>query len=78
MHPIVHVYTLSTDSWKQIDTSFDRTIICFPGDYCSNEYFNGVYHWPACILLDEHGRDCEVIVCFDMRDKVFNKDAKSW
>ncbi|XP_075664243.1 F-box/kelch-repeat protein At3g06240-like [Castanea sativa] len=71
LHPVVHIYNLSTNSWRQINTGVDHSIICFPGE-CSNEIFlNGVYHWPGCIILDEHGRDCEVIVCFDMRDEVF-------
>ena len=71
LHPVVvHVYNLSTDSWRQIDLDFDLSIIDFPGD--SNElYFNGVYHWCSCILSGEYAQRCEVIVCFDMTKEVF-------
>ena len=71
LHPVVHIYTLSTDSWRQIDTGFDHSILNFPGECSNNLYLNGVYHWPGCIILDKHGQHCEVIVCFDMRDEVF-------
>ena len=66
----VHVYNLSTDSWRQIDPTFDPSITYFPGD-CGELYLNGVHHWPSCRSIDEHGQHCKVIVCFDMIDEVF-------
>ena len=66
----VHVYNLSTDSWRQIDPTFDPSITYFPGD-CDELYLNGVHHWPSCRSIDEHGQHCKVIVCFDMIDEVF-------
>ncbi|XP_030948437.1 F-box/kelch-repeat protein At3g23880-like [Quercus lobata] len=40
--PLVEVYTLSTDSWRQIDTVLDASILSDP---CKSEiYLNGAYH----------------------------------
>ena len=78
LHPIVHVYNLSTNSWRLIHTAtfFDRLItrldffvLDFFGDF--NEiYFNGVYHCFG-IFKNKRGRHGRVIVSFNMRDEMF-------
>jgi hypothetical protein len=78
LHPIVHVYNLSTNSWRLIHTAtfFDRLItrldffgLDFFGDF-KEIYFNGVYHCFS-IFKDERGQLREIIVSFDMRDEMF-------
>jgi F-box interacting protein len=71
VHPVVHVYTLSTDSWRLIDaSSFDRSITGLYGDILGEIFFNGAYHCIG-VFRDESGQVCEIIVSFDMRDEVF-------
>jgi|UniRef100_A0A2N9ER57 F-box interacting protein len=63
--PLVEVYTLSTDSWRQIDAVLDASI----DDYVRNSqfYLNGAYHWHG--YIDEKPSDA--IVSFNMTDEVF-------
>ncbi|KAL0014065.1 hypothetical protein SO802_001134 [Lithocarpus litseifolius] len=68
--PLVEVYTLSTDSWRQINTVLDASILSDP---CKFEiYLNGAYHWLAYRSEQPwpHG-DTELIISFDMSDEVF-------
>lgn len=70
----VHVYTLSTDSWRQkINTAIDLSNIAFLSTF-DEKYLNGVYYW-FCILkdTDKHGRvfNCAVILSFHMTNEVF-------
>uniref|UniRef100_A0A7N2KZJ9 F-box associated beta-propeller type 1 domain-containing protein n=1 Tax=Quercus lobata TaxID=97700 RepID=A0A7N2KZJ9_QUELO len=68
--PLVEVYTLSTDSWRQIDTVLDASILSDP---CKSEiYLNGAYHWLAYRSKQSwpHG-DTELIISFDMSDEIF-------
>lgn len=73
----VHVYTLSTDCWRQkIDTCIDHSYI-----YLSSNLDAGLYHWHAGLYhwlgflndTDEGGRvcQCEVILSFDMSHETF-------
>ena len=63
--PLVEVYTLSTDSWRQIDAVFDASI----HDCVRNSqfYLNGAYHWYGSIA----GKHSDAIVSFDMTEEVF-------
>ncbi|KAL0014068.1 hypothetical protein SO802_001137 [Lithocarpus litseifolius] len=68
--PLVEVYTLSTDSWRQINTVLDASNLSDP---CKFEiYLNGAYHWLAYRSEQPwpHG-DTELIISFDMSDEVF-------
>ncbi|XP_075669772.1 F-box/kelch-repeat protein At3g23880-like [Castanea sativa] len=73
-HIFVHVYTLSTDSWRQkINTDIDLSKITFLSSF-DEKYLNGVYYW-RCILedTDKHGRvlNSVVILSFHMTSEVF-------
>lgn len=70
LSPSIQIYNESTGYWRQIDTLFDQSVICFPG-YYNELFFNGVYHWTGCILMDERGQHLEAIISFDMREEVF-------
>lgn len=43
LHP-VHIYNLRTDSWRQVNTAFDPSIIHFPLYFSNEIYLNGVHH----------------------------------
>ncbi|KAL0014091.1 hypothetical protein SO802_001160 [Lithocarpus litseifolius] len=70
LSPSVQIYNESTGYWREIDTVFDQSVICFPG-YYNELFFNGVYHWTGCILMDDRGQHLEAIISFDMREEVF-------
>nr|POE44712.1 f-box/kelch-repeat protein [Quercus suber] len=58
----VHVYTLSTDSWRQIiNPKFDCLNIIYKNNF-DEKYLNGFYYWHGAIK----DRDYEVIIGFDM------------
>jgi F-box interacting protein len=65
--PPVEVYTLSTDSWKQIDAIFESDAGVHDCARNSQFYLNGAYHWHGSI--DEKPSD--TIVSFNMTDEVF-------
>ena len=65
--PLVEVYTLSTDSWRQFHTVLDASI---SSDPCKSEiYLNGAYHWLA--YRSEQPWHTELIISFDMSNEVF-------
>lgn len=74
LHPVVHVYNLRTDSWRQGNTTFDPSIIHFPLYFSNEIYLNGVHRWIGCSRNKHKGikRISEIIVSFDMRDEVFH------
>ncbi|KAF3972625.1 hypothetical protein CMV_003886 [Castanea mollissima] len=67
MHTHVEVYTLSTNSWRQVDCD-TVSHINFPAPF-GEIYLNGVYHW--CGTAPGIAKDYDVIVSFDMRNEVF-------
>ncbi|XP_050278435.1 F-box/kelch-repeat protein At3g23880-like [Quercus robur] len=70
MDSCVHVYTLSTDSWRQINPAFDHSDVRLHS-YQNGIYLNGVHHWLG-LLMDKFGQcECEIIVSFDMGNEVF-------
>jgi hypothetical protein len=63
--PLVEVYTLSTDSWRQTEARLDASVKAI---YCRSQfYLNGAYHWHGSI----HDRPYDVIVSFDMTAEIF-------
>jgi F-box interacting protein len=69
-HPVIQVYTLSTDSFREIDTpNFDRSNV-YSLQHSNEIYVNGVHYWRG-MFKDERRRTCEGIVSFDMRDEMF-------
>ena len=63
--PLVEVYTLSTDSWRQTEAGLDASVKAI---YCRSQfYLNGAYHWHGSI----HDRPYDVIVSFDMTAEIF-------
>ena len=70
MDSCFHVYTLSTDSWRQINPAFDYSVIHFYSRQ-NGIYLNGVHHWLS-VLVDKFKQfECEIIVSFDMGNEVF-------
>ncbi|XP_075650593.1 F-box protein CPR1-like [Castanea sativa] len=67
MHTHVEVYTLSINSWRQVDCD-TVSHINFPAPF-GEIYLNGVYHW--CGTAPGIAKDYDVIVSFDMRNEVF-------
>ena len=65
LHKHVEVYTLSTDSWRQINCDTISDIHIF-GGYCEI-YLNGAYHW----FSRPKEKDYNIIVSFDMSNEVF-------
>jgi F-box interacting protein len=79
------VYSLSTNSWKQIYVTCPDLVssldgIFFPVEYCSNTslpraatYFNGAYYWLSCYSEFWNSRRWKnlKIVLFDMKMEVF-------
>ncbi|KAF7806727.1 F-box/kelch-repeat protein [Senna tora] len=60
--PVVEVYSLSTNSWREINVSYP----CSDFHYTlHNSYLNGVYHWLT--------TSREAIVCLDLSSEVFYK-----
>ncbi|KAL0004014.1 hypothetical protein SO802_011575 [Lithocarpus litseifolius] len=54
---LVHVYSLSTDSWRQItNTPIDHSNIIIP-DFLKFAYLNGVHHWYGSIFVTDDGRN---------------------
>uniref|UniRef100_A0A2N9FBW4 F-box domain-containing protein n=1 Tax=Fagus sylvatica TaxID=28930 RepID=A0A2N9FBW4_FAGSY len=87
--PLVEVYTLSTDSWRQIDAVLDASI----DDYVRNSqfYLNGAYHWHG--YIDEKPSDaimnaiwgeysvlnnCIAMIVSDAQDTVTEKIFDIW
>ena len=60
----VEVYTLSTDSWKEIQMDIE---VCGSPDDCKIVYHNGVSYWFYWDFLD----NAFTITCFDFGDEVF-------
>jgi F-box interacting protein len=65
--PLVEVYTLSTDSWRQIDAVFESDAGVHDTVRNSQFYLNGVYHWHGSI----NEKPSDAIVSFNMTDEVF-------
>lgn len=65
----VGVYTLSTDSWRKVDTIVPADIISFHFSTC----VKGFYYWWALDRLDEYGCGCYVIISFNLSNEVFQK-----
>uniref|UniRef100_A0A2N9EZY2 Uncharacterized protein n=1 Tax=Fagus sylvatica TaxID=28930 RepID=A0A2N9EZY2_FAGSY len=72
--PPVEVYTLSTDSWKQIDAIFESDAGVHDCARNSQFYLNGAYHWHG--YIDEKPSDA--IVSFNMTDEVTKKIFDIW
>ena len=67
MHTQVEVYTLSTNSWRQVDCD-TVSHINFPARF-REIYLNGVYHWSG--MAPGIAKYYDVIVSFDMRNEAF-------
>ncbi|KAK9994591.1 hypothetical protein SO802_024294 [Lithocarpus litseifolius] len=65
LHKHVEVYTLSTNSWRQINCDTISDIHVFGG--CCEIYLNGAYHWSG----RPKEKDYNIIVSFDMSNEVF-------
>jgi hypothetical protein len=50
--PLVEVYTLSTDSWRQIDAVFESDASVNDASRNSQFYLNGTYHWHGYIMMN--------------------------
>jgi F-box interacting protein len=64
---LVEVYTLSTDSWRQIDAVFESDAGVHDDARNSQFYLNGAYHWHGYI----NEKPSDAIVSFNMTDEVF-------
>lgn len=65
---VVEVYSLSTDSWRMIDTSLNPNYRVNSPRFPS--YLNGVHHWWAC---ERGNRDRRLMLSFDMSNEVFQE-----
>nr|XP_043637024.1 F-box protein At3g07870-like [Erigeron canadensis] len=61
----VEMYSLSTNSWKEIKTRVRFLIV----ESASSVFLNGRFHWNAIGFEERQGK--KVIVCFDFRDEAF-------
>ena len=70
---LVHVYSPSTGSWRQImNTPIDHSNIIMP-DFLKFAYLNGVHHWCSSIFVtddDGNRKFTKVIISFDMSREV--------
>ncbi|XP_071716294.1 putative F-box protein At3g20705 [Rutidosis leptorrhynchoides] len=62
----VEMYSLSTDSWREIKTIVRFLIF----ESASSVFLNGKFHWNATRFEEMHGK--KVIVCFDLQEEAFN------
>ncbi|XP_071702775.1 F-box protein At3g07870-like [Rutidosis leptorrhynchoides] len=72
MQKRVEMYSLSTNSWREVETSVPF-IISNEESQCS-VFLNGKFHWTAIGFLDVHDRldEKRMIVCFDICDEVLS------
>lgn len=62
----VEMYSLSTDSWREIKTRVQFLIF----ESACSVFLNGKFHWTAMGFEEMHGK--KLIVSFDFRDEAFH------
>lgn len=69
--PVVEIFTLSTNSWRQI-ASPGPMYIAVQHSSSSQAFASGAFHWIA-RTPPEEGTFCNLILAFDMANEVFNE-----
>ncbi|XP_071703642.1 putative F-box protein At3g20705 [Rutidosis leptorrhynchoides] len=64
----VEIYSLSTNSWKEIKTSINFII----HESACSVFLNGKFYWHAVSFLGDHNMITTLILCFDLHEEVFN------